>query len=566
VYRSDDDGDHWTHQTAERLVRSRSWYYTRITADPQDENTVYVMNASIMKSIDGGKTFQVLRGLHGDNHDLWIDPRNHDRMINGNDGGATVTLDGGKSWSTQDNQPTAQIYRVNVDNQYPYWVYGAQQDNSSIATPSASPGGITASDWYPVAGCESAHLVFDPDDPRYIYGDCYQGILEEFDRVTRQSRSVMAYPQLNLNEPSDSIRYRFNWSSPLAVSPLNPHVLYDGAQVLFRSSDRGQTWTAISPDLTRNEKAHQGWGGAPITNEGAGGEVYNTLYYIAPSPHDSSTIWVGTDDGLVQLTRDGGKTWTNVTPKGMGPGFVNAIEVSPFAAGTAYMTYDGYKWSDWAPHIYRTTDYGRSWTPLVNGIRDGDQVRVVRADPARKGLLFAGTETGAYVSFDDGAHWESLQANLPPVPVTDLAVRHGDLVASTEGRAFWILDDLSPLKQGAETLAASETKLFAPRDAFLTEWGGSRGGVAGANPPSGAIIYYHLATGTDSTAVKLEILDATNTVVRTLQSKPKPGETAIPGTAGLQRTSWDLRTAALDAPKELSFFGSTSGYLVAPGR
>jgi len=566
IYRSDDDGEHWTHQSAERLIRSRSWYYTRITADPQDENTVYVMNASIMKSIDGGKTFQVLRGLHGDNHDLWIDPRNHDHMINGNDGGATVTLDGGKSWSTQDNQPTAQIYRVNVDNQYPYWVYGAQQDNTSIAIPSASPGGISAGDWYPVAGCESAHIVFDPDDPRYIYGDCYQGMLDEFDRVTRQSRSVMAYPQLNLNEPSDSIRYRFNWSSPLAVSPLNPRVLYDGAQVLFRSSDRGQTWTAISPDLTRNEKAHQGWGGAPITNEGAGGEVYNTIYYIAPSPHDSSTIWVGTDDGLVQLTRDGGKTWTNVTPKGVGRGFVNAIEVSPFDAGTAYMTYDGYKWSDWSPHIYKTIDYGRSWTPIVNGIRDGDQARVVRADPARKGLLFAGTETGAYVSFDDGAHWESLQANLPPVPVTDLIVRHGDLVASTEGRAFWILDDVSPLEQGAEKVPTSETKLFAPRDAYLTEWGGSRGEAVGANPPSGAIIYYDIAKGTDSTAVKLEILDATNTVIRTMQSKPKPGETAIPGTSGLHRTSWDLRTDALEAPKGLSFFGSTSGYLVAPGR
>ncbi len=571
VYRSDDDGDSWTHLSAERLIRSRSWYYTRIMADPQDENVVYVMNAQINKSIDGGKSFQVLRGLHGDNHDLWINPRNHDDMINGNDGGATVTLDGGRSWSTQDNQPTGQIYRVNTDNQYPYWVYGAQQDNTSIAIPSAWPGGIGAGDWYSVAGCESSHLVFDPNDPRYIYGDCYQGILEEFDRQTRMTRSVMAYPQLNLNMPSDSIKYRFNWSSPLAVSPQDPHVLYDGAQVLFKSSDRGQTWTPISPDLTRNEKAHQGWGGAPITNEGAGGEVYNTIYYIMPSPHDSNTLWVGTDDGLVQLTRDGGKSWTNVTPKGVGPGFVNAIEVSPWEAGTAYITYDGYKWSDWAPHIYVTTDYGRSWKQIVNGIRDGDQVRVVRADKVRRGLLYAGAETGAYVSFDAGQHWQSLQANLPPVPVTDLQLRNGDLVASTEGRAFWILDDVSPLEQDADKVAASETKLFAPRPAYLTEWGGGFGGdlgssPAGANPPSGAIIYYHLSTGTDSTKVTLEILDAENRVIRTYESKAKPGERPVRGTPGMHRTVWDLRTAPLGAPHGVNFFGSTSGHLVAPGQ
>ena len=568
LYRSDDDGDTWQHLSAERLIRSRSWYYTRVTADPQDENTVYVMNAQIMKSIDGGKTFQVLPAKHGDNHDLWINPRNHLDMINGNDGGAIVSLDGGASWSSEDNQPTGQIYRVNTDAQYPYWVYGAQQDNTSIATPSAAPGGITSADWYPVAGCESAHIVFDPNDPRYVYGDCYQGMLEEFDRQTRLSRSVMAYPQMNLNEPSDSIRYRFNWSSPLAVSPENAHVLYDGANVLFRSSDRGQTWTAISPDLTRNEKAHQGWGGAPITNEGAGGEVYNTIYYIAPSPHDSNTIWIGTDDGLVQLTRDGGTHWSNVTPKGLGSGFVNAIEVSPWDAGTAYITYDGYKWGDRSPQIYKTTDYGRSWTRLVNGIRDGDQVRVVRADKVRRGLLYAGTETGAYVSFDDGQHWQSLQANLPAVPVTDLQLRNGDLVASTEGRAFWILDDVGPLEQGADGVPANDSKLFTPRDAYLTEWGGGfggQGGDVGTNPPSGAIIYYDLAAGTDSTKVKLDILDANNTVLRTYDTKPKPGERAIPGAPGMHRAVWDLRVAPLDAPHGVTFFGSTNGHLVAPG-
>ncbi|HEU4990312.1 MAG TPA: glycosyl hydrolase [Gemmatimonadaceae bacterium] len=566
LYRSDDGGSSWHHFSAQREIRDRAWYYTSVIADPQDENLVYVMNAPIMKSIDGGKTFQVLPALHGDNHDLWINPQHHDDMVNGNDGGASVTLDGGRSWSTQDNQPTAQIYRVNTDAQYPYWVYGAQQDNTSIATPSAAPGGITAADWYPVAGCESSHLVFDPNDPRYIYGDCYQGIIEEFDRTTRRSRSISPYPSMNLTERTDSTRYRFNWSSPLAASPQNPRVMYWGGNVLFRTSDRGQHWQVISPDLTRNEKAHQGWGGAPITNEGAGGETYNTIYYIAPSPHDSGTIWVGTDDGLVQLTRDGGQTWSNVTPKGVGPGFVNAIEVSPWEAGTAYITYDGYKWNDRAPHIFKTTDYGRSWTELVHGIRAEDQVRVVRADRVRRGLLYAGTETGAYVSFDDGRDWQSLQANLPSVPVTDLQIRNGDLVASTEGRAFWILDDLSPLEQNAEAVSASDTKLFTPRDAFLTEWGGGfGGGGTGANPPSGAVLYYHIAAGTDSTGVTLEILGANGALVRRYAAKPAPGEGAIAGSPGMHRAVWDLRTTGLDAPHGVNFFGSTAGHLVAPG-
>jgi photosystem II stability/assembly factor-like uncharacterized protein len=569
LYRSDDAGESWHHLSAQRDIRSRSWYYTRVIADPQNEDVVYVMNAPIMKSIDGGKSFQVLRAKHGDNHDLWINPRDHDSMINGNDGGATISLDGGKSWSTQDNQPTAQIYRVNTDAQYPYWVYGSQQDNTSVAIASATAqGGITTSDWYPVGGCESAHIAFDPANPRYIYAGCYQGAIGEFDRVTRQDRSIMAYPQLGLSTSPETQKYRFNWSAPITTSPVDRNVIYHGGNVLFRSSDRGQTWTAISPDLTRNEKAHQGPGGAPITNEGAGGEVYNTIYYIAPSPRDSNTIWIGTDDGLVQLTRDGGRNWANVTPRGLGSGFVNAIEVSPFEQGTAYITYDGYKWSDWSPQIYRTTDFGRSWTRLVNGIRDGDQVRVVRADPVRRGLLYAGTETGAYVSFNDGQRWESLQANLPVVPVTDLQIRNGDLVASTEGRAFWIMDDITPLQQNADAVTKNETKLFNPRPAHLTFWGSARGDSdAGANPPSGATIYYNLASGTDSTKVQMDILDATGATVRSYTSKTKADDTSdrIPGTPGMHRVQWDLASAKLDAPKGLSFFGSTAGPIVAPG-
>jgi photosystem II stability/assembly factor-like uncharacterized protein len=569
VYRSDDAGKTWHHLSAERPIRSRAWYYTRIMADPQDENVVYVMNASIMKSIDGGGSFQVLRAKHGDNHDIWINPRNHDDMINGNDGGATISLDGGKTWSTQDNQPTGQIYRVTTDAQYPYWVYGSQQDNTSVAIASATPhGGITTSDWYPVGGCESAHIALDPANPRYIYAGCYQGAIDEFDRVTRETRNVMAYPALGLSTSPEAQKYRFNWSAPIITSPIDRNVIYHGGNHLFKSKDRGQTWTVISPDLTRNEKAHQGPGGAPITNEGAGGEVYNTIYYVAPSPRDTNTIWVGTDDGLLQLTRDGGNSWTNVTPKGLRPGFINAIELSPFERGTAYITYDGYKWSDWSAQIYKTTDYGRTWMKVVNGIRDGDQVRVVRTDPVRRGLLYAGTETGAYVSFNDGQRWESLQANLPVVPVTDFQIRNGDLVASTEGRAFWILDDISPLEQGAESVGASDSKLFTPRPAHLTSWGSAaENSGAGANPPTGAIIYYDLAKDTDSTKVKLEILDAARATVRVYTSKVKPRDAShkIPGAPGMHRMVWDLHSAPLDAPKGLTFFGSTAGPLAAPG-
>ena len=570
LYRSDDGGDTWQHLSADRLIRSRSWYYTRVIADPQDENVVYVMNAPVMKSIDGGKTFQVLPARHGDNHDLWINPRNHDYMINGNDGGAAISMDGGKTWSSQDNQPTAQIYRVITDAQYPYWVYGAQQDNSSLAIASAaSHGGITTSDWFALGGCESAHVALDPANPRYLYAGCYEGAIDEFDRETRQARAIMAYPALGLSTSPELQKYRFNWSAPIVTSPIDHNIIYHGGSHLFKSADRGQTWTPISPDLTRNEKGRQGPGGTPITNEGAGGEVYNTIYYIAPSPRDANIIWIGTDDGLVQVTRDGGGTWTNVTPKALGPGFVNAIELSPFDPGTVYITYDGYKYGDRSAQIYRTTDDGRTWTKLVNGIRDGDQVRVVRADPVRRGLLYAGTETGAYVSFNDGQRWESLQANLPVVPVTDLQIRNGDLVASTEGRAFWILDDISPLQQAAESIAGSDAHLFEPRAAHLTSWGSSpEGSGVGTNPPSGAIVYYHVAAGTDSTKVTLEFLDAAGAVVRAYPSKAEPGSLTrtVSGAPGMHRAVWDLRASPLEAPKGMNFFGSTDGASVAPGR
>ncbi len=581
MYRSDDAGKTWKRTSEDRVIRARAWYYTVVTADPKSPDVVYVINAPIEKSIDGGKTFTTLPGPHGDNHALWINPNNPLNMANANDGGANITFDGGKSWSTQMNQPTAQFYRVETDDLFPYHLYGGQQDNTTVVIKSRSFGpGIAEGDWTIQAGCESAHFAFDPKDPRYTYATCYQGSIAELDTKTEVERNVEEWPALGLGEPSDQQKYRYNWSAPVATSPFDRHVLYHGGNVLFTSNDRGNTWTAISPDLTRNDKAHQGLGGAPLTNEGAGGEVYNTIYYIAPSPHEQGTIWVGTDDGLVQLTRDGGKTWTNVTPKGLAEGSTNEIEVSPFDAGTAYVAFTRYKWNDNTPHIFKTTDYGKSWKDLAGGLPQDMPVRVVREDPKRKGLLFAGTENAAWFSLDDGLHWQTLQLNLPRVPVTDLKIHDGDLVASTEGRAFWILDDITPLEQLNDEVGKASLHLFKPRDAYRLEGGGFSipSGAMGKNPPSGAILRYILASKPEeSQELKLEIADSSGAVVRTYSSKPKPeppipgaepgqgGPKGLPTKAGMNQYIWDLRSEPPVRVPGILTQGAPSGYRLPRG-
>ena len=578
VYRSDDGGKSWKRTTEDRVTRARAWYYTAVTADPQSENVVYVINAPLLKSIDGGKTFEPMTAPHGDNHQLWINPRNALNMINCNDGGANITFNGGRSWSTQDNQPTAQFYRVAVDDRFPYYVYGGQQDNSSVAIASRTftslTGGIDRPDWHQVGGCESAHVAFDPKDPKLIYATCYQGILTEHESATGIERLIMPYPAQGLAERSNEQKYRFNWNGPVAVSPQDPKVIYHGGNVLFRSDNRGRTWTAISPDLTRNEKDKQGPGGAPITNEGAGGEVYNTIFYIVESPHEAGTIWVGTDDGLVQVTKDGGKTWVNVTPPGLEKTQINAIEVSPHERATAYIVATGYKWNDTASHVFKTTDYGRSWKAITAGLRPNDFARVVREDPVKRGLLYAGTETGVYISFDEGARWQPLQLNLPAVPVTDLKVHDDDLVAATQGRAFWILDDIAPLRQIAESTAKTSAYLFAPRRAPRVGAPTENAPATGKNPPSGAIIDYALAAEPkDNDTVILEILDASGKSIRRLTSEEgKPIETGpvpeprLPAKAGMNRFVWDLRTGGVARVPGIVPNGNIRGYTVAPGQ
>jgi photosystem II stability/assembly factor-like uncharacterized protein len=569
LYRSDDAGNTWRRVSDDRLIQTRSWYYMKIVADPRNPDVVWVMNAPLLKSIDGGRTFSVVPATHGDNHALWINPENTDYMINGNDGGASISLDGGRSWSSQDNQPTGQFYHVTVDDAVPYRLYSGQQDNTSVIIRSRSDAGsIGVRDWQEGPGCETAHIGVSARNPRYVYGGCYQGIIEELDLATGFTRAIMPWPQMNLSEPTDRTRYRFNWTAPILVSQHDDRVVYHGGNVLFRSRDRGQSWSAISPDLTRNDRTRQGKGGVPFTNEGAGGEVYGTILAIAESPHDAGTLYVGTDDGLVQLTRDGGATWHNVTPPAAGDGRVNEIEVSPHDPATVYVAFRRDLLGDPAPYVYRSNDYGRSWSLAVNGLRASEPVRVVREDPERRNLLFAGTETGVYVSFDGGARWQPFSGNLPVVPVTDLEVRHGDLIASTEGRGFWILDDLSVVRQHADSLWGSQPHLYQPRPAIL--WEGTAVAAArnaGRNPPFGALLYFYLPARPDSTdSVRVEILDAAGRSVRSYSSAAGSGTSRLTPRRGLNLLVWDLRRAAPTTLSGVVLFGSPNGGpIVLPG-
>ena len=580
LFRSDDAGKTWRLLSEDRLIQTRSWYYMHITADPQNADIVYVMNAPIMKSIDGGVRFTTLPATHGDNHHLWINPKDSRYLANANDGGVSISLDAGKSWSTQDNQPTAQFYHVLVDDVYPYRLYSGQQDNSSVIIKSRSDGpSIGERDWREGPGCESANIGVDRANPRYVYGGCYVGIFEELDMQTELARSVMVWPELSLTEPTDKTRYRFNWTSPALVSRHNPNVVYHGGNMLFRTPDRGKTWAPISPDLTRNDKTTQGFGGAPITNEGAGGEVYGAIVSIVESPHDANTMYVGTDDGLVQRTRDGGKTWTNVTPSTVGSGLTNNLEVSPHDPGTVYVAYRMDRRGDSAPYPFKSTDYGETWTRIANGLREGEPLRVIREDTERRGLLYAGSETGVYVSFDGGANWQPFSRNLPNTPVTDLEVRHGDLYAATEGRAFWALDDLTPLRQMTDQVARADVHLFAPRPALLAGGPSSSTATAGRNPPRGANAFFLLAKAPDSSqAATLEFLDASGRVLRSY-AKASPIPSPAPPTPGPVRTmpvpkqglnafQWDLRAEPPTAlPGNINIWGGPSGgYLVAPGR
>jgi len=574
VYRSDDSGANWKQVNKDRIAVTRSWYYMEIFADPQDENLVYVLNAPALKSIDKGKTFQPLSTPHGDNHHLWIHPQNNQLMINSNDGGANISLNGGASWSTQQNQPTSQFYRVIADAQVPYHVYGGQQDNSAIGIKSRdSDGGIDWKDWYSVSGCESAFLAFDPENPEVVYGGCYQGIIESWHRATQSTKAIKEYPELSLGNVPSTFKYRFNWNAPILSAPSDPNTIFHAGNVVFKTQDGGITWEVISPDLTRNNKEQQQQGGAPYTNEAAGGENYNTLMSLATSPHSSEVLWAGSDDGLIHLTQDGGKNWKNVTPKGLEEGIINSIEVSPHHPATAYVTLMRYKFMDLSPYVFKTEDYGANWELITEGITgEHNFVRVVRADPKVPGLLYAGTETGFYVSFNDGENWESFQNNLPLVPINDLFIRDNDLIAATAGRSFWILDDLSPIQEEQQIAGFH---LVTPKTNYrIFSRATPKNSTQGTNPLNGVILDYYLPKGTDSLEVRLEILQG-DRVLRSYTSKKNkeqkswPGgpapEQVLPKKEGFNRFHWDLRRANLPSVENVFVYGSYMGTTVAPG-
>ncbi|WP_262696216.1 WD40/YVTN/BNR-like repeat-containing protein [Kordiimonas aquimaris] len=577
LYKSTNGGESWTFVNGDRRLHARSWYYMHVFADPQDENKVFVLNAPYMQSIDGGKTFTQISVPHGDTHDLWINPEDTDVMINANDGGGTVSLDGGESWSTVYNQPTQQFYRINADNNFAYRVYAGQQDNSTIALLSRAPdGSIGPEDYHAVAGCESGFVGLDRDNPRYAYSGCYLGQIGEYDFETETVRDVRAYPETSFGKEPRERKYRFNWNAPIVVSQHNPTAIYHAGNKVLKSTDRGVSWTEFSPDLTRNDPETQGFGGGPITNEVS--ENYNTIAYLTDSVHDAGTFWAGSDDGLVHVTRDNGATWENVTPRGVGVALVNAIDVSPHDPATAYVAITRYKMNDHTPMIYKTTNYGKRWTQIADGIPDGDFVRVVREDTERKGMLYAGTETGLYVSFDDGKAWQPMQLNLPHVPITDIKVHGKDLLLSTQGRGFWVLDDIAPLRQISDEVDDTPATLFAPSTAYHVTTAGSRnGGPTAPNPPQGALLYYALDTVPEE-GVSIEILDDNGAVIRTLKSDEKKGGKGggngsaytLPIKAGLNRGLWDLRTDALKKIDGLwsvagGADGKVDGYIVAPG-
>ncbi|RTL55891.1 MAG: glycosyl hydrolase [Sphingobacteriales bacterium] len=580
LYRSDNGGKSWTLMSNNQLITSRSWYYMKVYADPKDENLVYVLNAPMTKSIDGGKTFAPVGIGHGDTHDLWINP-NYTGIIGlADDGGGSITYNNAKSWSTLMNQPTAQFYRVNVDNRFPYWVYGGQQDNTSVMTASRNNSfGLTERDWMYGPGCESAWIAFDPNNPTQYYGGCYQGYIEVMDAATKSVKDIQAYPSVNLAVEPKKMKYRFNWNAPIVASPHDPHTIYHAGNVLLKTTNGGMSWEAISPDLTRNDSTKQGQGGGPISNEGAGGENYNTIYYVTESALEKGVIWTGSDCGLVYVTMNGGQSWTNVTPAGLPECIIHSIELSPHDKATAYISATRYKFNDYASYTFKTTDYGKTWTKITNGVDTDDFIKVIREDKKVKDLLYAGSERGFYISFNGGANWNKVQLNLPVVPVTDLMIHDNDLVAATAGRAFWILDDLGSVQQSKGSITDSKVKLFTPKPAY--HYSGSSGddgdGAFGKNPLQGVILDYYLPEKADTNLLKLEIMDANNKLVKTFTNKKDdnykayPGGPApaklIPAQKGLNRFAWDLNGEDIkpDVPGAY-VMGGYSGYALAPGK
>ncbi|WKN42729.1 glycosyl hydrolase [Tunicatimonas pelagia] len=567
IYLSEDAGNSWHRINRKREYRQRAWYYSRLFADPQQEHTVYVLNTGFYKSLNDGANFERISVPHGDNHNLWINPNDPKVMIQSNDGGANISFNGGKTWSTQHNQPTAELYRVSVDNQFPYRVYGAQQDNTTISVPSQGTANIDPiQDWYTVGGGESGHIAVHPDNPDLVYAGNYIGIMTKLNRAQGHIRSVEVYPELNDGVEGRDLKYRFQWNAPIRFSPHNAEVLYYTSNYVHKSIDGGQSWEVVSPDLTQNIDKYLNIPGGPIQHDNTGVELYCTIFAFEESPLEAGVLWAGSDDGLIHISRDGGENWENVTPKNMPTeGTVNTIDPSPHQAGKAYASVYKYRDNNFKPYVYLTEDYGKSWKLLTdgeNGIPNDHFVRVVREDPDRAGLLYAGTEFGMYVSFNDGTNWQPLQLNLPVTPITDLKVHQQDLVVATQGRSFWILDDLTPLHQLSSETAQADAHLFKPSRAYRTQIRGYRGENVPESKPKGTVIYYSLDADADS--LTLSVLDSQGQDVCSFSSVEENDE--LSAKAGLQKFVWDLKYPEPDlidgAVMSLSY---TGGPMAVPG-
>jgi photosystem II stability/assembly factor-like uncharacterized protein len=585
LFVSDNAGQSWSQVTNDHRLVQRAWYYIELFTDPLNDQLIYVLSAPALRSLDGGKTWDEISGTHGDYHDLWINPRNSKNMIISNDGGSAVTVNGGKTWSPQNNMPTAQFYRINVDNQFPYRIYGGQQDNSSVSIAHRELGSrsISTASWTYSAGGESAFLAFDPDNPRYVLGGSYQGTIEVLDTKASASTNIMAAPIQYLGMDAKDLKYRYNWNAPIIWSKHEPNTYYHAAQVLLKTTDIGKTWREVSPDLTRNDKSKQGKGGGPFTNEAVGAENYGTISYVVESPYEKGVIWTGSDDGLVHLTTDNGANWTNVTPPGLAECLINAIEVSPHDKATVYIATTRYKFNDHTPGLYKTTDYGKTWTKITNGLPANAFTRVVREDAVRRDLLFAGTEIGLFISWNGGRDWSQWQLNLPITPITDLRIHQNDLIAATSGRSFWILDDLHVLQQYEPK--GIEFAIIKPENTVLANGGSplnstnptftGMGKSAGINPANGAVIYYYLPENKPAEVLTLDIRDASGQLVRSYASKPdslatewEGGPSVQPtlGTRkGLHRFVWDLRYPTMPGVPNTYFENSFAGHKVAPG-
>ncbi len=571
VYRSDDAGTTWKKMNDDRSLRQRAWYYSKIYADTKDEDIVYVMNVSYHKSKDGGKTFKAMNANHGDHHDLWIAPEDNQRMIIADDGGGQVSFDAGENWSTYNNQPTAQYYRVITDNHFPYRIYGAQQDNSTQRVLYRTDGySIGDHDWETTAGGESGHIAIDPTDQEIVYGGSYDGYLERKNHKTGESRSINAWPDNPMGSGAEGAKYRFQWNFPIFFSPHDPKKIYAASQNLHVSYNAGESWELISPDLTRNDPTKLGSSGGPITKDNTAVEYYCTIFAVAESPYEKDLIIAGSDDGLLHITKDGGKNWEKITPSGMPEWMMfNSIEFDPFVKGGAYIAGTRYKSGDYQPYLYKTKDYGKTWTKITDGIDPAHFTRVVRADPKRAGLLYSGTEFGMYISFDDGASWKPFQLNLPIVPITDLTIKNDNLIAATQGRSFWLIDDLTPLHQLDDAVAKSDSYLFKPMPSYRMNGGQTKEQpkTEGKNHPNGVMIHYFLKDTAKTTAT-LEILEKNGTLIKKISTKPdkKLKEEEMKIKPGMNRLVWNMRYADAEGFDGLIMWGaSLTGPKAIPG-